>query len=34
VLTEPLLKENPVGIDGEIKGLAAQDRLLLQKTAQ
>lgn len=29
-----LLKENPVGIDGEVAGLSARDRLLLQKTAQ
>jgi hypothetical protein len=29
-----LLKENPVGIDSKVEGLSAQDRLLLQKTAQ
>jgi hypothetical protein len=29
-----LLKENPVGVDSEVAGLSAQDRLLLQKIAQ
>jgi hypothetical protein len=29
-----LLKENPVGVDGEVAGLSARDRLLLQKIAQ
>jgi hypothetical protein len=28
-----LFKENPVGLDAEIAGLSAQDRLLLQKSA-